>query len=323
MKAADADLDITTKGITWDKLTIGASRLTVGLKGGVLNADLKELALYGGTATGRVLLDGQAEVPRVAAVASLGGLSAHPLLRDAAGFDWIEGTAAIDLDVAASGRSQAELVGALSGSARTSFTDGAIRGINIPQMMRGLSVQTLLGWQSATAEKTDFSELSGSFAIDKGVARNTDLKMVGPLVRISGSGTTDMPRKYLDWRVEPKVVASLKGQGAGDAELAGLGVPVIIRGPWDKPKIYPDIAGILENPDAAYKQLREIGGGLLSALKDDPGKAASEALKQVTNGGAIDVQKVIDGEADTDAVLKALEDGFNLPSGIFGFGKKK
>ena len=325
LKGVDADLDITSKGITWDKVKIGASKLKIVLKGGLLSADLNELALYEGKAIGRVVLDGQAAVPRVEARAKLTGISAYPLLRDAAGFNWIEGAAAIDLDVKTSGRSQAQLVAALAGTAGTTFTDGAIRGVNIPQMMRGLSVQTLLGWQSAKAEKTDFSELSGSFKIENGIARNTDLKMVGPLVRISGGGTTDMPRQYLDWRVEPKVVASLKGQGAGDGKLAGLGVPVVIRGPWAKPKIYPDIAGILENPDAAYKELQKLGGGLVSALKKDPAKAVDEVLKQVTGGsiGGIDVQKVIDGEADDEAVLRAIEEGFNLPSGIFGLGKKK
>lgn len=322
LKAVDATLAINAKGITWDKVTIGASALNVALKGGVLTAELHELALYDGRGSGRVMLDGSQAVPRVEAKASLAGLSAYPLLRDSAGFKWIEGAAAIDIDVASAGGSQAELVSALSGSASTSFADGAIRGINIPQMMRGLSVQTLLGWQTGKSEKTDFSELSGSFQIENGIARNKDLKMIGPLVRVTGGGTTDLPRQYLDWRVEPKVVASLQGQGAVDGKLAGLGVPVVIKGPWAKPKIYPDIAGILDNPQAAYQQLESLGGGLVKALKENPSKAVDEVVKQVTGGG-IDVQKVIDGEADPDAVLKALEEGFNLPSGIFGLGKKK
>ena len=52
-----------------------------------------------------------------------------------------------------------------------------------------------------------------------------------------------------------------EGQGrAGDP--VGLGIPVVIDGPWAEPRIYPDMAGILDNPDAAYAKLKEMGKGL-------------------------------------------------------------
>jgi hypothetical protein len=31
-----------------------------------------------------------------------------------------------------------------------------------------------------------------------------------------------------------------------------------VRGPWGSPKIYPDIAGILENPQAGYDTLNKL-----------------------------------------------------------------
>jgi len=36
----------------------------------------------------------------------------------------------------------------------------------------------------------------------------------------------------------------------------------VIDGPWAEPRIYPDMAGILDNPDAAYAKLKEMGKGL-------------------------------------------------------------
>src|SRR5262249_47629757 len=38
--------------------------------------------------------------------------------------------------------------------------------------------------------------------------------------------------------------------------------PVVLSGPWSSPKIYPEIQGILDNPEAAYGKLREMGKGL-------------------------------------------------------------
>jgi AsmA protein len=36
----------------------------------------------------------------------------------------------------------------------------------------------------------------------------------------------------------------------------------VIDGPWSEPRIYPEMAGILDNPDAAYAKLKEMGKGL-------------------------------------------------------------
>ena len=52
-----------------------------------------------------------------------------------------------------------------------------------------------------------------------------------------------------------------EGQGRA-ADPVGLGIPVVIDGPWAEPRIYPDMAGMLDNPDAAYAKLKEMGKGL-------------------------------------------------------------
>jgi AsmA protein len=52
-----------------------------------------------------------------------------------------------------------------------------------------------------------------------------------------------------------------EGQGR-TSEPVGFGIPVMISGPWSQPQIYPDMAGMMDNPDAAYAKLREMGKGL-------------------------------------------------------------
>jgi AsmA protein len=85
---------------------------------------------------------------------------------------------------------------------------------------------------------------------------------------MAGTGTIDLPAQAINFRVDPQVVASLEGQG-GKTDLAGLGVPVAINGPWAQPSIYPDIAGILDNPQAAYEKLSKLGGGLVKLPSAD------------------------------------------------------
>ncbi|WP_299818146.1 AsmA family protein [uncultured Roseibium sp.] len=338
LQAVDADFQLTTSEIRWHKIKIDESALTTKIKNGVLTANLEKLSLYGGSGSGTVTLNGASDTPQIAAKVSLAKLNAYPLLRDAVDFDWIEGKAAISLDVTSKGGSEQALVQGLNGTASYQFADGAIRGINIPQMVRGLSLETLLGWQEASSAKTDFSSLGATFQIKNGIATTTDLSLVGPLVRMSGKGTTDMPKQTLAWRVEPKIVPTLEGQApqprrkGEDKKLAGLGVPIVIEGSWNDPRIYPDIKGILENPEAAYKQLQKSGGELISILqgKKDPSEAlvdtANKAIEKATGGRTqIDVQKVIEGDVNDEEILKAVEEGFGLPSGLLGnvFGNKK
>lgn len=336
LQAVDVDFKVTADEIRWNEIKIGESALSTTIKNGMLRANLEKLTLYEGAGTGSVSLNGSAQPPQVAAKFSLAGLSAYPLLRDAAGFEWIEGRAAINLDVTSIGASQQQLVQGLNGTADYEFVDGAIRGINIPKMVRGLSVETLLGWQENPSEKTDFSSLGASFQIENGIARTDDLAMVGPLLRMSGNGTTDLPNQSLKWRVEPSIVPTLEGQPpmprrkGEDKKMAGLGVPIVIDGPWSDPRIYPDIAGILKDPEAAYKQLQQTGGELISILqgnKDAPQElveTANDVIQRATGGRTqIDVQKVIDGDVDDEEVLKAVEEGFGLPPGLLGSVLKK
>src|SRR5467141_5239344 len=128
-------------------------------------------------------------------------------------------------------------------------------------MIRSLTSGTLSGLHETKEEATDLSQLSASFRVERGQATTNDLNLIGPLVKMTGAGTVDLAAKSLALRVEPKLVMTTEGQGrAGDP--VGLGIPVVIDGPWSEPRIYPDMAGILDNPDAAYAKLKEMGKGL-------------------------------------------------------------
>ena len=78
---------------------------------------------------------------------------------------------------------------------------------------------------------------------------------------MTGVGTIDLGTKQIGFRVEPKLVMTTEGQGRA-TDPVGLGIPVMIEGPWGSPRIYPEMQGILDNPDAAYAKLKEMGKGL-------------------------------------------------------------
>jgi AsmA protein len=280
LKAINASLNFKAEEILADKIRTGPASLIVTLADGKLSAELAEMALYSGTGAGTLSIDGAAATPSISASFRLLELQALPFLTDALGFTRVEGRGSFAFDLRTSGGNEAALVAALDGNGTTYVQDGAIRGINIPKIVRTLSVETLLGWQQSSGEKTDFSELSASFTIDDGILANDDLVMVGPLLRVGGAGRVDIPKRTLAYRIDPKIAASLDGQsGAGD--LQGF-VPVRVEGPWDRPRIYPEIEGILQDPKGALDQLRKLGGGLFDGLTGDgaSGGDAGQGVQQ-------------------------------------------
>ncbi len=296
LRSVNARLALSVQRLVYQQIKAGPVTIQATIAGGKLNAQIPTLKLYDGGGSAALAVDASGKIPVQAIRLSLANLDAYSFLKDTASFESIDGTGAVALDVTTSGASQRAIVQALAGSAKFEFTNGAIRGINIAKSMRSLSTGILSGWQDSAEEKTDFAALGASFKIAKGQAQTADLHLAGPLVRMAGAGVVDLPAQALKLRVNPQVVASLEGQG-GKTDLAGLGVPVIIAGPWAKPSIYPDIAGILQNPQAAYEQLNKLGGGLV-ALKGGGALGSTGSI----GGGLIQNGKINKGALQQGAI---------------------
>jgi len=270
LKAADAAFNLSVGGIQVRQIKIGKGVVVANLKDGRLSADLTQLELYQGNGQGKVVLDGSK--PGTAGLDltfNLAKIQAEPLLKDAAQFERLSGAGSFDLAVAGNGKSQRALVSALNGKGRIDFRDGAIKGINLGAMLRNIGSAFTGG--GGVAAKTDFSELGGTFTITNDILKNTDLAMKSPLLRVEGAGTVDLPKRTVDYKVTPKVVASLEGQGGRDA--GGVMVPVLVQGPWDNLSYKPDLAGLIQQNLAdpsklldTAKDLKNAPGNLLQGL---------------------------------------------------------
>jgi AsmA protein len=273
---SNATIDLNGLNYIDVQARISAAELTIGdghfapaaidatLANGVLTARVSNLGAYGGSANGDVTIDASAANPALALRADLTGVRALPLLKGLADFDKLDGKLQTKISVRSSGNSQRAIMANMSGTTFAVFQDGAIKGLNVAQMIRSLTASTLSGWQESSEQATDLSQLSASFKIDKGQAQTTDLNLVGPLVKMTGVGTIDLGTKQIGFRVEPKLVMTTEGQGRA-TEPVGLGIPVMIEGPWGAPRIYPEMQGMLDNPEAAYAKLKEMGKGLFGA----------------------------------------------------------
>ncbi|OGA13705.1 MAG: hypothetical protein A3H32_16285 [Betaproteobacteria bacterium RIFCSPLOWO2_02_FULL_63_19] len=222
-------------------------RLRIRAAGGRLDIAPITAGLYQGTANGSLALDANGN--SVELKQDVVNVRIGPLLRDIANKDIIEGSGNVLVDVRAHGETADALKRSLAGSASVALRNGAVKGINLAQSFRDLKAkfsrrQDAVQKAKAT-DKTDFSELTATFKIAGGVARNRDLSAKSPFLRLSGSGDIDIGASRLDYLAKASVVASAGGQGAKDLDhLRGITVPVRLTGSFDDPSWTIELAGL-------------------------------------------------------------------------------
>lgn len=215
-------------------------RLDMKADGGDIKVNPLSANLYQGTLAGSADLNAHGATPQLSLNQKLSGVSVGPLLRDVAHKDVLEGHGDVTLNVSTSGGTVSAMKRALSGNATVNLRDGAIKGINLAQTLRNAKAKlaSLRGQQTVSSnasEKTDFTELTGSFAIHNGIAHNEDLSVKSPLLRVGGNGDVNIPGESLNYLVKTTVVGTLEGQGGQEmASLKGVTIPIRVSGPFDK-----------------------------------------------------------------------------------------
>ncbi|SDG30173.1 AsmA protein [Limimonas halophila] len=290
LSTLNADVEVSAEALKARDIQVGRSALALGVRDSRLQLDLKQLELYDGSGSGQVVVNARTDVPSFASSMAMKGVAARPLLKDSAGFDRLEGTGTISYDVQAEGRSQKAMIANLDGKGAIAFENGAIRGINLAQMVR--NVKTAFTGGGGT-QKTDFAELAGTFTITDGVLKNDDLLLLNPLLRVRGEGTSNILKRTVDYRITPKAVASTKGQG-GETDRSGIAVPVVVSGPWHdlsyKPDLESAIKSAVQDPGKVKQQAEET----LKRMRS--GGGVGEALKGLTGGGDTGGDDTEDGE---------------------------
>jgi AsmA protein len=284
-KAAETDTPVdlsALKGINAKgRVQIGALEVR-GLKLAEVNAQFNaangritvaphSAKLYEGTISGELTVD--ANKNQITLKEQLEGVSVGPILRDFAQQDRLEGKGNITLDVTTSGQTVNAMKRALNGTAKVQLRDGALKGVNLGEVIRkgrsmlgGGSSESAAQGQSADdkTQKTDFSELSASFTIKNGVAHNEDLDAKSPLFRLGGAGDINIGTSSLDYLAKASIVATSQGQGGAERDrLAGLTVPVKLSGTFDDLKYSVDYRAM-----AGQAVKSEVGGKIKERLED-------------------------------------------------------
>ncbi|WOT03729.1 AsmA family protein [Shewanella youngdeokensis] len=250
MKSVDLDVSIKVKSVKVANVKTQNWNFKMVMQRGIANVSDLSAELYGGVIKATATLDGSNKIAKYEFDKRLSGVDIRALLMDAAEVDMLDGTA--NFNVAGKGNSLLpdNLKKNLIANGQFEIADGAIHGVNIPQMIRDAKAKLSGDLASGTTgeQKTDFTSMTGSFNVAQGVVANPDLNMASPLIRLTGAGTANIINEVLDYKLTSSVVGSLEGQGGNERDaLYGVEIPVAISGTILEPKFALDTQALLNS----------------------------------------------------------------------------
>ena len=219
LSAFNADLELVTGAVLFQRMRIDGARLNLVLNDGFLASTVQSVTLYGGSGSGRFEINAREPAVSVLQDLSFNRLDARRFLSDAINFSNIEGRAALNLNLRASGRTQSEMIAGLDGGAYLEVVSGTLHGVDLGGL--STTIRNALRGELVSAQaRTPFQGFSANFAIADGVLATDSLSFNTPDLRIPGIGVIDVPGRRMDVRLAPR------------SPQGGIVIPFSVRGAW-------------------------------------------------------------------------------------------
>jgi len=235
--------------------------LKVAGAGGKFKIDPLSMDLYEGSLLVQGNMDVTGTKPKSAVELNMDGVQVEPLLKDFLDKDFITGTTLARISLVMTGDTPDGIKQTLSGKGDLQFNEGAIRDVNILEMIQ--NIQAAFGSGEATqAQETPYSEFNSRFAITNGVVNTSSTTVSSPVFRVDVTGNANLVNESLDFRVNPTYI-NPKNKKESGMSISGTRVPVLIKGTFSAPKFKPDLESAAKKvlTDKLTEKLGEVFGG--------------------------------------------------------------
>ncbi|MDD2388660.1 MAG: AsmA family protein [Desulfobacterales bacterium] len=220
-------------------------KLKADAKDGIIRLGSLSFDLYQGHIEGSAGINVQKDIPGTHVELTANQIQVGPLLGDVMQLDVLEGAMEAKVAIDASGDAPESIKRTLNGNGNIRFLDGAVKGIDLAGMVRNAQAAFGLAEKPEEKPRTDFSEIEVPFDISNGRVHTANARLMSPVIRITAMGDADLVKEVLDFRVEPKFVATLIGQG-DTVERSGIMVPILVSGSFSSPRFRPDLKGMIQ-----------------------------------------------------------------------------
>jgi AsmA protein len=231
--ALDAQFRLTAKKLVYGHMIADDAILDGTLNDRVAEAAFKSDHVGQGQATLSANYDGREAAAKLGLQLSFTNVEAKDFLPTFTGRNFAAGPLSLTAKLNTAGGSQAAMLSSLTGDVDVRIENGTLVGVDIGGLARAVGKDVITGWNGQVT-----TPVSGhaAFTIVDGVATLGENQIEAPGVQLSSAGEIDVLRQSLSLSTNP--VVKVNGSAA-----VKLPVRVLIKGPWEKPKISADIEG--------------------------------------------------------------------------------
>jgi len=249
-------------------------------KNGVLKSEQGIKKFYNGSYVGETVVDARQNTPRIIVTEQVTNINIEPLLIDLLGESPIAGIANITAALTTRGNTVPAFKSALNGTAKFSFNDGAVTGVDVGALMK--QAQAILHGDFVAAfvkdaGKTPFSEASGTVQINDGLVNNQDLIVTTPLVNVAGVGTANLVNEQIDYQLTLQRPQASDAEELGSKDIKNILIPVNISGTFANPSVSLDVKAMVMNTQRA--RIDEQKEALKKKINEKLKGVAGELLK--------------------------------------------
>ena len=272
--------DIAVAKLIVSGMTMTNVKATVTAKGGLLQVTPMSMNLYDGSMKGKASVDVRGDTPKYALATDIANVAIDKLSIDFLGEEqaYIRGLSNLSLDVNTTGNSVAELKRALGGKVKLNAANGALRDAKLAANVEKAAALLKGREPKPTGEELVFDKLFGTFNVTNGLSDNKDFTLNTPLIHAKGKGQVDIAKSATDY----KIAIGLS------EEPDKCGVPVSVKGPFEKLSYGVDVAAALkcvqsekiaEKKEELKQEFEEKKEEKLKDLEDKLGDKLKDKLK--------------------------------------------
>lgn len=252
--------------------------LKVSGKNGIIKIDPLTLNMYNGDVTIIGSVDAKNEILKSSIKLQARKIMMGKFLYDILGKDLLEGLCNTTIELGANGDNPESIKKTLNGKGTFLLTDGAVKGIDLKEMIHNTKAAFLQALGGKEQPKTDFGEIHSTFNIIKGVINTSNTALVSPYIKVAAQGKADLIKESLNFRIEPlNIKAGEEKEKKGFEYL----VPVLVTGSFSSPEFRPDLKKIIN------KELEEKvfeSSEFKKIFKDDDLKPLEDTAKDLIKG---------------------------------------
>ena len=248
LKTADIDISLASPSIKIDNVTLRNANLKAKLTNGVLDTNINQFSVFGGLWKGGIDLNTSGATPSLAINMTGDSILVQEIVKTFAGTDMMTGGGAFKVNLTARGNSLHAIMNSLNGELSANLADGAIKGMNIGQLIRtatdlrsSLSSggNLLSSLAVSPSAQSDFSAFNTVLKINNGVADIELMEILSSTFGANGIGNISLGGQTLDMALRIAADTNARGE-LKDVQLNNVGIPLRITGPWTSPRIAPD-----------------------------------------------------------------------------------